>query len=225
MADWYIKRGEKVRGPFSSQHLKQLASKAQINPEELIGKTKQGPFQQAAKHQWLFPGEFGFEERTYAELAGIPEPVPAPKLPITKRALTEEETLTPRQRELKIGVLVCGVALYIGTIIVICILGWMAYNLYFPTPEQLEYRQGASADNRIGYRLGKGLVRYCTLPALLGFLGCFQLIRFKTYYFAWIGVICATGILFISCYFSILVPFGLVAMFLLCLPDVRRMFQ
>ncbi|MEZ6046643.1 MAG: DUF4339 domain-containing protein [Planctomycetaceae bacterium] len=74
MADWYVKRGGKVRGPFTTEKLKSYAESGRLRREDLVGKTKAGPFRMAGDLAGLFSSsteEDQDEDFGFPALSGI----------------------------------------------------------------------------------------------------------------------------------------------------------
>ncbi|WP_144993033.1 DUF4339 domain-containing protein [Polystyrenella longa] len=62
MAEWFVKRDERIVGPLSTEKLKSYAEKGKLRPEDLIGKSKRGPFREAGRLKALFPEEIDSDD-------------------------------------------------------------------------------------------------------------------------------------------------------------------
>ena len=52
--EWFVRRGEKTSGPFTSKQLKSLANSGRLKPEDLIRKGSEGKFSPITRVQGLF---------------------------------------------------------------------------------------------------------------------------------------------------------------------------
>jgi len=74
MADqiqWFVRKGDKTHGPFSSQQLKQLAKGSKISPDSPVRRGNEGQWVAAQKVKGLFAATKPSEE-----LATVPKPQP-----------------------------------------------------------------------------------------------------------------------------------------------------
>lgn len=62
VAEWFVKRGKRILGPVSTEKLKDRAHSGKLRPDDLVGKTREGPFRRAGDLQLLFPEGAGEEE-------------------------------------------------------------------------------------------------------------------------------------------------------------------
>ncbi|MCA9042305.1 MAG: hypothetical protein KDA65_18275 [Planctomycetaceae bacterium] len=62
MSEWFAKRGERVVGPLSKEKLVSYARSGKLRPDDLVGKTKKGPFRRAGDLKGLFPDVVEEEE-------------------------------------------------------------------------------------------------------------------------------------------------------------------
>lgn len=70
--DWFVRRSEKIAGPFSSSKLKDLIANGQVNESDEVSQSSEGPWQVASKLKGIaFP----------RQLTTFPPPVPAAPSP------------------------------------------------------------------------------------------------------------------------------------------------
>jgi hypothetical protein len=101
MSAWYVRRGEKVIGPFESDKLQEFAASGKLLPTDLMAKDAGGPWKPASQSK-LFA----------KQPDSIPSPVPTSIAPAQERLPAE----TKPPRESKVVIIGRGILISITTI-------------------------------------------------------------------------------------------------------------
>lgn len=57
MAEWYLRRGDKVSGPYSKERVKEFADNGKVRPDDELAPSSTGPFRPASEVPGLLPEE------------------------------------------------------------------------------------------------------------------------------------------------------------------------